>query len=74
MQDVSLQISITNCVPLRGYKMAEELQNQRGVKSKLSVVGLLIELIRDGSEKYDDDIFLWNLPFPDNAPLLKYVF
>ena len=35
--------------------MAGEIQNRRGVKSKLSVVGLLIELMIDGddeSEKY----------------------
>ena len=27
------------------YKMADKMQTRRGVKSKLSVVGLLIELI-----------------------------
>ena len=40
------------------YKMAGEIQNRWGVKSKLLVVGLLIELMSDGddeSEEYDDD-------------------
>ena len=43
------------------YKMAGEIQNRRGVKSKLSVVGLLIELMSDGddeSEEYNDDSLL----------------
>ena len=43
------------------YKMAGEIQNWRGVKSKLSVVGLLIEIMSDGddeSEEYNDDSLL----------------
>ena len=41
--------------------MAGEIQNRRGVNSKLSVVGLLIELMSDGddkSEEYNDDSLL----------------
>ena len=51
--------------------MAGEIQNRRGVKSKLSVVGLLIELMNDGddeNQEYNDDSFLCKLPFPGNAP------
>ena len=46
------------------YKMAGEIQNRRGVKSKLSVVGLLIELMSDGddaSEEYNDDSLLMEI-------------
>ena len=38
--------------------------NRRGVKSKLSVVGLLIELMSDGddeSEEYNDDSLLMEI-------------
>ena len=38
--------------------MADEIQNRRGVKSKLSAIGLLIELMSDNddeSEEYNDD-------------------
>ena len=44
--------------------MAGEIQNRRGVKSKLSVVGLLIELMGDGddeSDEYDDDSLLMEI-------------
>ena len=44
--------------------MAGEIQNQRGVKSKLSVVGLLIELnsdCDDESEEYNDDSVLMEI-------------
>ena len=44
--------------------MAGEIQNQRGVKSKLSVVSLLIELMSDGddeSEEYNDDSVLMEI-------------
>ena len=44
--------------------MAGEKQNRRGVKSKLSVVGLLIELTSDGddeSEEYNDDNLLMEI-------------
>ena len=40
------------------YKMSGEIQNRRGVKSKLSIVGLLIELKSDsdgGSEECNND-------------------
>ena len=42
------------------YKMAGEIQNRRAVKSKLSVVGLLIEIMSDGdeSEEYNGDSLL----------------
>ena len=46
------------------YKMADEIQNRRGVKSKLSVVGLLIELMSasyDGSGEYKDDNVLMEI-------------
>ena len=46
------------------YKMAGEIQNRRGVKSKLSVVGLLIELMSDGddeSEEYNDNSLLMEI-------------
>ena len=44
--------------------MAGEIQNRRGVNSKLSVVGLLIELMSDGddkSEEYNDDSLLMEI-------------
>ena len=44
--------------------MAGEIQNRRGVKSKLSVVALLIELMSDGddeSEEYNDDSLLMEI-------------
>ena len=44
--------------------MADEIQNRRGVKSKLSVVGLLIELMSasyDGSGEYKDDNVLMEI-------------
>ena len=44
--------------------MAGEIQNRPGVKSKLSVVGLLIELMSDGddeSEEYNDDSLLMEI-------------
>ena len=44
--------------------MAGEIQNRRGVKSKLLVVGLLIELISDGddeSEEYNDNSLLMEI-------------
>ena len=44
--------------------MAGEIQNRRGVKSKLSGVGLLIELMSDGddeSEEYNDDRLLMEI-------------
>ena len=44
--------------------MAGEIQNRRGVKSKLSVVGLLIELMGDGddeSDEYDNDSLLMEI-------------
>ena len=44
--------------------MAGAIQTRRGVKSKLSVVGLLIELMRDGddeSEEYNDDGLLMEI-------------
>ena len=46
------------------YKMAGEIQNRRGVKSKLSVVSLLIELMTDGddeSKEYNDDSLLMEI-------------
>ena len=46
------------------YKMAGEIQNRRGVKSKLSAVGLLIGLMSDGddeSEEYNDDSLLMEI-------------
>ena len=36
------------------YKMAGEIQNRRGVKSKLSVVGLMIELMSDGNDENEE--------------------
>ena len=47
------------------YKMASEIQNRRGVKSKLSVVGLLTESMSDyddESEEYNNDSFLTEIP------------
>ena len=44
--------------------MAGEIQNRRGVKNKLSVVGLLIELVSDGddeSEEYNDNSLLMEI-------------
>ena len=44
--------------------MACEIQNRRGVKSKLSVVGLLIELLSDGdgeSKENNDDSLLMEI-------------
>ena len=44
--------------------MAGEIQNRRRVKSKLSVVGLLIELLSDGddeSEECNDDSLLMEI-------------
>ena len=44
--------------------MAGEIRNRRGVKSKLSVVGLLIELDSDGddeSEECNDDSVLMEI-------------
>ena len=44
--------------------MADEIPNRRGVKSKLSVVGMLIELMSDSddeSEEYNDDSVLMEI-------------
>ena len=44
--------------------MAGEIQNRRGAKSKLSVVGLLIELMSesdDESEEYNGDSLLMEI-------------
>ena len=44
--------------------MAGEIQNRRGVKSKLSVVGLLIELMSEGddeSEEYNNRTLLMEI-------------
>ena len=44
--------------------MAGEIQNRRGVKSKLSVVCLLIELMGDGddeSEEYNNRMLLMEI-------------
>ena len=44
--------------------MADKIQNRRGVKSKLSVVGLLIKLTSDSggeSEEYNDDSVLMEI-------------